>query len=262
MFGLKGKPLTGSGSGLGGSSFRIGLQHTGIFVLAAEAARLESCVGSRAATIILDGANSTVRAQRVKGRLHPNGGSLQQSRRPVVSPKTRPRRTGWTLNLPAFGFILIFAVTAYGGATILGFERLKGRLDSLRGPSIDSMLGSISAWKDSPAVAARARRLALDVVVAETPADLSGVEKALDDVVKESPTTVDAWQARVGYLQARGAPRERVVASFRMSALTGSHQGFAMVDRASFGLEHWSELPEAERRTVVRDLLTTAPLPE
>jgi hypothetical protein len=180
----------------------------------------------------------------------------------VVSPRTKPRLAGWTLNLPALGFILVFAVTVYGGANVLGFERLKGQLDSLRGPSIDSMLRPVSAWKDTPGVAAPARRLALNVVVAETPADLAGVEKALDDVLTASPTAVDAWQARVGYLQARGAPMERVLVSFRMSALTGSHEAFAMVERASFGLEHWSELPEAERRIVIRDVQGTVLLPD
>jgi hypothetical protein len=190
----------------------------------------------------------------VKGRLHPNGGSLQQPRRQAVSPRSKPRLTGWRLNLPALGLILVFAVIGYGGANVLSFERLKGRLDSLRGPSIDSMLGPISAWKDTPGVAGLARRLALNVVVAETPADITGVENALDDVLTASPTAADTWQTRVAYLQARGST-ERVLASFRMSALTGSHEPFALVERAGFGLEHWSELPEAERRIIIRDVV-------
>ena len=198
----------------------------------------------------------------MEGRLHPKGGSLRQPRHPTVTPTSQSPRTRWTLNLPALGCILVFAITAYNGANIVRFELLKGRLDSLRGSSIDSMLRPITAWKNTLGVAVRARRLAFEVVVAETPADLSGVEKVLEDVVKESPMAVDAWQPRVGYLQARGAPRERVLASFRMSALTGSHEGFAMVDRASFGLEHWSELPEVDRRTIIRDVLDTVLVPE
>jgi hypothetical protein len=194
----------------------------------------------------------------VEGSLHPKGGSLQQSRRRTVTPRSQSRHTTrWTLNLLALGCVLVFAITAYNGAAIVRFELLKARLDSLRGSSIDSMLQPILAWKNTPGVAVRARRLAFAVVVAETPADLSGVETALNDLVKEAPTAVDAWQARVDYLQARRAPMERVLASLRMSALTGSHEGFAMVERASFGLEHWSELPEADRGAIIRDVLGT-----
>jgi hypothetical protein len=197
----------------------------------------------------------------VKAPFHPKGGSLKQGL-PRIPPRTQPRPTGWTLNLSALGFLLAFAVTAYGGANILAFERLKGRLDSLRGPSIDSMLGPISAWQHTWGVAARARRLALDVVLAETPADITGLESAVDEVVKASPTSIDAWQGRAAYRRARGAPMESVLASFRMSALTGSHEGYWMTQRAIFGLEHWTELPEADRRIVIRDLLATARLPE
>ena len=92
--------------------------------------------------------------------------------------------------------------------------------------------------------------------------DAAAVESALDEVLKASPTSVVGWQARVDYQQARGVPMELVLASFRMSALTGSHEGFLMARRARFGLEHWSDLPERDRRTVVRDLLATAELPE
>jgi hypothetical protein len=164
----------------------------------------------------------------------------------------------------------VFAVTAYYGANIVAFERLNARLDSPRGPSIDTLLGPISAWKHTPGsawkhtpgIAARARRVALNVVLTETPADIAGVESALDDIVMESPASVDTWQARAAYQQARGAPIERSLASFRMSALTGSHEGYVMVERASFGLEHWSELPEVDRRIVMRDVLGTVLLPE
>jgi hypothetical protein len=40
-----------------------------------------------------------------------------------------------------------------------------------------------------------------------------------------------------------------------MSALTGSHEGYYMAQRAKFGLQHWSELPDEDRRIVVRDLV-------
>jgi hypothetical protein len=48
---------------------------------------------------------------------------------------------------------------------------------------------------------------------------------------------------------------ESVLAALRMSALTGSHEGYFMMQRALFGLKHWNEFPEADRRAVVRDIL-------
>ena len=43
-----------------------------------------------------------------------------------------------------------------------------------------------------------------------------------------------------------------------MAVLTGSHEGYHMTQRVTFGLEYWSELPEVDRRTVIRDLIGSA----
>jgi hypothetical protein len=193
----------------------------------------------------------------VKALVHPKGGSLKQTRRQVVPPRAQPRLTAWTLNLSAIGFLLVFAVTAYGGANILAFERLENQVDSLPGQPTDSILGAVLAWGNTPGVATRARSLALNVALANTPGDTAAIENALDEVIKASPTSVAAWQKRVAYQAALGAPMERVLTSFHMSALTGSHEGYFMAQRAIFGLEHWSELSEADRGTIVRDLLGT-----
>jgi hypothetical protein len=163
-----------------------------------------------------------------------------------------PRRTGRTLSLSALGFFVVFAVTAYSGANIVAFERLEGRVGSLRGH-----LGAVSSWKNTTGVATRARYLALEIVLAETPGDTAAIENALDELAEASPTSVAIWQARVAYEDARGASMKRVLAAFRMSALTGSHEGHYMNQRAIFGLEHWTELPEEDRHTAIRDVLAT-----
>jgi hypothetical protein len=51
---------------------------------------------------------------------------------------------------------------------------------------------------------------------------------------------------------------ERVLPGFRMSVLTGSHEGYYMSERVAFGLDYWTELPEEDRRTVIRDLVGSA----
>ena len=55
----------------------------------------------------------------------------------------------------------------------------------------------------------------------------------------------------------RGDDMDHVLDAFRMSELTGSHEGSVMKQRALFGLKHWTELPERDRDTVVRDLLVS-----
>jgi hypothetical protein len=113
-------------------------------------------------------------------------------------------------------------------------------------------------WKNTSGVAARARSLSLDIVLAKTPGDKAAIDNALRELAEGSPTSVAAWQALLTFGQASGAPKESVLAAFRMSALTGSHEGYFVMQRAIFGLEHWTDLPEVDRRTVMRDVLATA----
>jgi len=161
-------------------------------------------------------------------------------------------------SIAALGLVTVFAITAYAGANLVAFENAAAQVKKARGQQIDSALEPVAAWRDTDGVAKRARRLALDLVRAQNPDDTAAVENAVDEVIKASPTSVAAWQARIVYQQANDAPLERMLPAFRMSALTGSHEGLYMVQRAIFGVEHWSALPEADRRTVMQDLRATA----
>jgi hypothetical protein len=139
---------------------------------------------------------------------------------------------------------LVFAGTAYVGANIVAFQV--------------SGAGSVSAWTNTTGVAAQARMLALQIALAAQ-GDTAAIDNALDEMVKASPASAAAWQVRAAYQVAHGAPMEYVLAGFRMSALTGSHEGYYMARRVMFGLQHWGELPEEDRHTVVRDLVGSAP---
>ena len=94
------------------------------------------------------------------------------------------------------------------------------------------------------------------------PDNISAIAHAVADIAEASPTSSGAWQTLAQLRSVRGDPMENVLTAFRMSALTGSHEGHVMKQRAIFGLEHWAEMPERDRDTVVRDLLATARLPE
>ena len=172
--------------------------------------------------------------------------------------RTEPRPTGRILNLPALGFLVVFAVVAYGGANIVAFERLPGWVRSSPGQPVDSLAGPISTWKNTTGVATRARTLVLDIILAKTPGDTAAIENALDEVAKASPASVTAWQARAALSASSRRSDGTCPSGFRMSVLTGSHEGYYMTQRVKFGLEYWSELPEVDRRTVIRDLVGSA----
>jgi len=184
-----------------------------------------------------------MRVQRMRGPPHPNGGSLHQAHTSHFVPLRSEGRWSWASRLSAFGLFLVFAGTAYVGAKIFAFQV--------------SGVRSVSAWTNTTGVAAQARMLAFQIAVA-TQADTAAIDNALDEMVKASPTSAAAWQVRAAYQVAHGAPMEYVLAGFRMSALTGSHEGYYMAQRAMFGLQHWSELPEEDRRTVIRDIVGSA----
>jgi hypothetical protein len=161
-----------------------------------------------------------------------------------------------TLSPAAFVLLLVFGLTAYYGANILGFKALANRV--WFGPAdqtLSSALDSVSRWTDTSSVSTTARHLMLQIIMAETPHDYTAIENALDEFAAASPTSTSTWEVLAEVRNARGASIESVLAAFRMSALTGSHEGYYMMQRAIFGLKHWNELPEADRRTVSRDIL-------
>jgi hypothetical protein len=163
------------------------------------------------------------------------------------------------LSPSTFALLLVFGLTAYGGANILRYEALSNRI--WFGPAdqpLTSVLDSVSAWTDTNNVAIPARSTMLDLIVAESPHDSTAIEGALDKLAAGSPTSTATWQALAEIRKARGESMESVLAAFRMSALTGSHEGYFMMQRAIFGLEHWNELPEEDRETVVRDILSSS----
>jgi hypothetical protein len=104
---------------------------------------------------------------------------------------------------------VVFAVTAYGGATIVAFERLEARIGSggVVGEA-QRWIDRVSNWKNASGVATRARSVTLDIILAETPDDGAAIENALDDLLEASPTSVAVWLARAGFRKAHGDSTE------------------------------------------------------
>jgi hypothetical protein len=162
------------------------------------------------------------------------------------------------LNLSAFVLLLLFAVAAYCGADILRFEALRNRIWlSPSDEPLARVLDSVSPWTNVSVVATPARSFMLDLIVADTPHDNAAIEGALGEIAAASPTSTAAWLSLAETRKALGAPMESVLAAFRMSSLTGSHEGFFMRQRANFGLLNWSALPEEARQIAIRDIVSS-----
>lgn len=169
------------------------------------------------------------------------------------------------LNPSTLVIALVCILTVYSGAKLCVFlHGVDETLAALDTPSesnarlaTSAAMDFVTRWKNVGGAADSARRLALGIVQAEMPNDKAALEAALSEVVENSPTSDTVWQDLAEMRQARGRPIDSVLTAFRMSDLTGSHEGGGMIRRAIFGLEHWKDMPELDRRTVVRDLLAT-----
>lgn len=163
--------------------------------------------------------------------------------------------------------LLVFAVTAYAGTQVVAFVQLENRVDAARAekagsqrPSVAGLLDPVFEWIHTPGLATRANGLRLGIIYTADPPDIIGVSHALVDLAEAGPTSAETWEALTEMRSGRGDHMDGVLAAFRMSALTGSHEGRIMKRRALFGIAHWAEMPERDRNTVVRDLAGTARL--
>jgi hypothetical protein len=194
----------------------------------------------------------------------PHAVSIQ--RRTNVFAKVKPAVSVQAAAKPiAIAIFLLCMITAYSGANLLmfmqGADRVVDALDSssesAQPPAAGALNSFIANWKNTAGIADVARMLGLTVVRAVTPDDKAAIELAISEIAENSPTSSAVWQELAQSRLERGASMENVLAAFHMSDLTGSHEGGTMVQRAIFGLEHWSELPEADRHIVIRNVAAT-----
>src|SRR5213080_2947509 len=126
-----------------------------------------------------------------------------------TSRATKPMRGNPILRPVTFALLLVFGLTAYGGANILGFEALVNRL--WFGPanqSLKSVLDSVSAWTNTSSVATAARSFMLEVILSEIPNDNAAIEGALTEMATASPLSTAIWVSLADARKARGAPME------------------------------------------------------
>jgi hypothetical protein len=164
----------------------------------------------------------------------------------------------------AIGLLLVFGLTAYGGIELVAYQSFSDRVsvelfrqDRTGQESGGADSSAILSWTDVTGVSGWARGLFLAAVRGDTPGDKGAIAQAAEHAAEVSPTWAAGWQDVAAARLANGAPIEQVAAALHASKLTGSHEGFVVVRRALFGLEHWTDLLESDRRTVIDDVLAT-----
>src|SRR6266496_2459652 len=99
----------------------------------------------------------------------------------------------------ALGLFVLFGVTVYGGAELVRFEKVAEPFLADPGQKYatlqidNSMQPFVSSWTDVTGVAKRARRLALQITLTETPDDTAAIEQGLSQLAENSPTMTSAW---------------------------------------------------------------------
>lgn len=160
------------------------------------------------------------------------------------------------------GMCLLFGAASYAGTQLFAYERVSDLMAEKltadrRTASQNTDKSSLLQWTTSSGVSGYARALWLGIMRVETPENYNAIERALINTIEVSPTSAADWQELAEIRAQNGAAFDSVLAAFRMSHLTGSNMGGLMIRRAIFGLQHWTRMPPAERRIVVRDLLAT-----
>jgi hypothetical protein len=167
----------------------------------------------------------------------------------------------WSGRLSSFALIVGVMVAAMTMAwDVTRFEELRAGWPA-PSATVDSpadfqqRMVRLRSFEDQPVIAQTARDFALTAALRADPLTPAVVEDAVDDVLAAAPALTRAWLLLAAVRLDQGQPPEAVLAAFRMSVLTGSHEGEVMAKRAVFGLSNWEIFPEDDRRALVRDVL-------
>ncbi|MEJ1937796.1 hypothetical protein WDZ92_46995, partial [Nostoc sp. NIES-2111] len=145
--------------------------------------------------------------------------------------------------MATFAFVL--------GVQVLRFEMVVSRVDwassilqnSPNGGEViwTSTKKALDPWTNRLGFALIARAQLLAMQAAKSPLNIDSLEEAEVALIVASPTLSTSWQALAELRLARGNTAGGL-AAWRISRLTGGHEGYLMVDRATLGLLHWQQL--------------------
>ena len=113
----------------------------------------------------------------------------------------------------------------------------------------------IDTWTAVPEVASAALREKLkeEINIAD-PKAANGRGETFSSILSIGPSSSLGWLSLSGLQWVTHQPQDRVLASFRLSTLTGPNEGYAMGERGVFGVSLWESLSPDLKRGVVSDL--------
>jgi hypothetical protein len=112
-------------------------------------------------------------------------------------------------------------------------------------------------WTAVPEVASAALQSELkEEIDISDPKAANGRRETFSSIVSIRPSSSLGWLSLSGLQSVTHQPLERVLKSLRLSMLIGPNEGYAMWERAIFGVSLWESLSPDLKRGVVSDLAT------
>jgi hypothetical protein len=113
----------------------------------------------------------------------------------------------------------------------------------------------VRAWIGAPLVTAAALDATLDDLAGAS--DIEAASRRIDlltQLLSVRPLSSVAWLSLAGMRLVTGAPYKDVLATLRMSSITGPNEARLMWQRGMFGLLQWETLPPDFRQQTILDL--------
>lgn len=147
----------------------------------------------------------------------------------------------------ALGVMAIAAVTVIRGADVVAFRYAT---QNLAGDT-----PALHSWYSVPGVGTMAREIALPAALDLSDKDALGRQRdALSDYLAVKPTASLQWLMLAASRLLLGETKERVIAAYGLSVVTGPNENDVMVERAKFGLYLWDDLPSELKKREIDDL--------
>lgn len=181
-----------------------------------------------------------------------------------------PRILAFGVVAGRMAMICVAIAVAFAGIQILRFESVSERADLAReilsaapaGGSVIKVAAQreLAPWTNRLGFSLRARAHLLHLEVAAPPHDYKAIEQAEAALAAAAPTLSATWLA-LAEARVLSANMEGSLQAWRMSRLTGGHEGYLMVDRVIYGLRNWSALSAADGEAVAREMIGTMDMP-
>jgi hypothetical protein len=141
-----------------------------------------------------------------------------------------------------------FAITR--GWSIVHFSIATANIDVF-----ENLAEVFNPWTAVPEVASAALQAELkEEINISDPKAANGRRDTFSSILSIRPSFSLGWLSLSGLQWVTHQPLERVLGSLRLSMLTGPNEGYAMTERAIFGVSLWESLSPDIKRRVVSDL--------